>query len=634
MSSFNYNIHSGRGYLDQWNDYLQQKSLHSGTENAMNQFRTEYNEIAQNQIDAINEQSYKIEEQTTAIVGSIENMSFSITGAINDFSEKLDWKITELIDQQKIGNILNQNIAQLLRIPEFQKERQYFIEQGIKHYKNAIIDVDLIKDALDNLLEAEKKEKTDYFVLHRIGLIYLYQPKFVDLEKAKLYLTLAAKYASVETDPTASRIANILSANLSKQFSSENVNVDSIKIIASESFYNAAIACYALGEFQEAYELAMNAFKHHPSSIDAKFIAAKSLSAVNKIENAIPLLYDVISTNRLYAPRTTLDPDFANKDKVKTLLTDLRDKKNNELKNVIQKLKDKYLNFEVLNNRDFEPIESYLKKNTYLDACSGIDFISAFVNRLEKVISANKTHNILTNKYNSLLFLVDNNSLNSSIKDEFDENISNFKIKLRLFSVIIDERYDKETIEIENNISNIQNDFSMLLDTIKSNLKKKSESVNNDINSINLSINQYKAEQNNASNNHIKKRSGILGTIATIFVAFQLYLYPIYLTISLDPGTNGYAFAIIFSFIPILNLFVIIYQLINTIAFANSFYTSLLIFIVAYFAIFLTYKILQKTAMSSNEDKIKPLENKFSEFSKYLKNLNTQIEEFTKLEIY
>jgi hypothetical protein len=101
------------------------------------------------------------------------------------------------IEQQKLSNLLLENIAELLRVPDSEKERQHSIELGIKFFVNASKDADLFADALEELLKAESLMKQDYFVLHRIGCIYLYVEKYINPEKALEYFLRAAKYASV-----------------------------------------------------------------------------------------------------------------------------------------------------------------------------------------------------------------------------------------------------------------------------------------------------------------------------------------------------------------------------------------------------------------------------------------------------
>ena len=157
-------------------------------------------------------------------VNAINNLGQQIGLGINKISSQLDGISEELsflnqnteilIEQQKLANILLHNISELLRVPDSEKERQHAIELGVKFFVNAQKDVDLLDDALEELLRAESLMKQDYFVLHRLGVIYLHSTKHINVEKSLEYFTKAAKYASVESDPKAMRLVNVLSNNI------------------------------------------------------------------------------------------------------------------------------------------------------------------------------------------------------------------------------------------------------------------------------------------------------------------------------------------------------------------------------------------------------------------------------------
>ncbi len=173
-------------------------------------------------------------------VYAINNLGEKIGAGINVISDKMDSGIAELssisnklstisselsflnyntnilIEQQKLSNLILQNISELLRVPDSEKERQLAIELGIKFFVNAQKDADLFDDSLEEFLKAESLMKQDYFVLHRIGLIYMHSIKHINAEKALDYFTKAAKYASVESDPKAMRLINILNKNESQ----------------------------------------------------------------------------------------------------------------------------------------------------------------------------------------------------------------------------------------------------------------------------------------------------------------------------------------------------------------------------------------------------------------------------------
>ncbi len=157
-------------------------------------------------------------------VNSINNLARQVGIGIDLLSNKLSEISTGLnflnrnigiqIEQQKLSNLLLQNISELLRVPDSEKERQHAIELGINFFVKAQKDDDLFDDSLEELLKAESLMKQDYFVLHRLGLIYMHAPKHINVEKALGYFIKAAKYAVVENDPNAMRLINALNGKI------------------------------------------------------------------------------------------------------------------------------------------------------------------------------------------------------------------------------------------------------------------------------------------------------------------------------------------------------------------------------------------------------------------------------------
>jgi len=173
------------------------------------------NQASKEQVQAINQLGQSIGQGMNILSNQISNIDRSL-----DF---LNRNLDIQIEQQIISNLLLQNIIELLRVPESEKERQHNIELGLKFFVNASLDADLYEDALEELLKAESLMRQDYFVLHRIGCIYLYAAKYINPEKACDYFLRAAKYASVETNKQAIRSYNVLTLN------SDNKKVKSLE---------------------------------------------------------------------------------------------------------------------------------------------------------------------------------------------------------------------------------------------------------------------------------------------------------------------------------------------------------------------------------------------------------------------
>jgi hypothetical protein len=164
------------------------------------------NQASKQQVQAIN--------QLGQAIGRGMNVLSNQMSDVNDRLGFLNRNMDIQVEQLKLSNLLLQKIAELLRVPDSEKERQHSIELGIKFFVNAKKDSDLYTDSLEELLKAESLMKQDYFVLHRIGCIYLHVNKYINPEKALDYFLRAAKYASVESDPKAMRLVNALRDNL------------------------------------------------------------------------------------------------------------------------------------------------------------------------------------------------------------------------------------------------------------------------------------------------------------------------------------------------------------------------------------------------------------------------------------
>ena len=185
--------------FDSYLDYRRDTSLVKYGADTVGQY---INQASKEQVEAIN--------QLGRAIGRGMNVLSNQMSDINETLVFLNRNMDIQVEQQKLSNLLLQNIAELLRVPDSEKERQHCIELGIKFFVNASKDADLYADALEELLKAESLMKQDYFVLHRIGCIYLYVEKYINPSKALEYFLRAAKYASVDSDENALRLLNAL----------------------------------------------------------------------------------------------------------------------------------------------------------------------------------------------------------------------------------------------------------------------------------------------------------------------------------------------------------------------------------------------------------------------------------------
>ena len=289
-------------------------------------------------------------QQLGEISGGIRQISSELRqvfGALEGVNQRL-----ELVrDEVKTSNVLLENIGELLRIPDSQKQRQHHIELALKFLKNARKDQDLYQDALQDLLDAEKLKRDDFFVLHRIGMIYLYAPDLIDLEKAVDYFTRAAKYAAVESDPDAARLSNVLNKRVNKKFADQADRLpgkesdgaaesfeDAILTLAAESYFQAGTALYALGRFDEAAKMAEKAVAKKTGEAKHHFFFAKYLTRSGKHEDAVKPILKAIELSPELAMAAVEDLDLNRSEAILNALNKANASANKKLQNGIEYL--------------------------------------------------------------------------------------------------------------------------------------------------------------------------------------------------------------------------------------------------------------------------------------------------------
>jgi tetratricopeptide (TPR) repeat protein len=288
------------------------------------------NEASKEQVQAIN--------QLGQAVGRGMNILSNQMSDVNDSLNFLNRNMDIQIEQQKLSNLLLQNIVELLRVPDSEKERQHSIELGIKFFVNAKKDSDLYADSLEELLKAESLMKQDYFVLHRIGCIYLYVEKYINPEKALDYFLKAAKYASVESDIGAVRLANALTNNFNTVNSELNNSEEQIGLLAADSYEKAAFAAYVLGRFEDAVNYQSKALKFNSTS-ENRFILSKYQVRNNNIKEAIDNLDKSINDKPIYAIAAFKELDLINEPEVIKLIAQKNDAIDHKIKQLTEKWK-------------------------------------------------------------------------------------------------------------------------------------------------------------------------------------------------------------------------------------------------------------------------------------------------------
>jgi hypothetical protein len=313
--------------VDSYLDYTKEVSLVRYGADTVGKY---INQASKEQVQAIN--------QLGQVIGRGMEVLSNQMSDINDSLGFLNRNMDIQIEQQKLSNLLLQNIVELLRVPDSEKERQHSIELGIKFFVNAKKDSDLYADALEELLKAESLMKQDYFVLHRIGCIYLHVNNFINPEKALDYFSRAAKYASVESDSTAVKLANILTNNFNTVNSDINNSEKQIGLLAADSYEKAAFSAYVIGRFEDAVNYQVKALKFNPIPQNM-FLLSKYQIRNNNIKESLVNLSECIDQLPTLAIAVFKEIDLINEPQVVKLIEEKNDIIDNKINRLIEKWK-------------------------------------------------------------------------------------------------------------------------------------------------------------------------------------------------------------------------------------------------------------------------------------------------------
>jgi len=356
--------------FDSYLDYARDTSLVKYGTDTVGKY---INQASKEQVKAIN--------QLGQAIGRGMNVLSNQMSDINETLVFLNRNMDVQIEQQKLSNLLLQNIAELLRVPDSEKERQHSIELGIKFFVNASKDADLYADALEELLKAEALMKQDYFVLHRIGFIYLYVEKYINPEKALEYFLRAAKYASVESDSKAARLANVLTNNFNTVNSETYNSEKQIGLLAADSYEKTAFSAYVLGRFSDAVNYQAKALKFNETPQN-RFILSKYHIRNGEINEGINNLSKCIDDEPIYAVASFKEIDLINEPEVLKLISN----KNQEIDNKIGKLLVRWQTVESTKASNVIKELAELSQKSYETKVSGYKAFEKVANEINKNI--------------------------------------------------------------------------------------------------------------------------------------------------------------------------------------------------------------------------------------------------------
>lgn len=323
---------------------------------------------------------------TNTLCDNIERGTTLITQKMDSVEKELsilNGKTELILEQIEINNIILSDIFNIIKLPEDQKKRLFHTELGLKFLLKANLDEDLYEDSLNEFTMAEKIMPQDYFVMHKIGLIYTYSRNHLSITKALEYFKKAAKYSSIDSVDGDKYFSLYLNKNSNKQNNDDYFDedleygdevFDSItpksftpKYITTDSYKKAAFCSYILGDFEEAVRFQSKATDWDSSSSNY-FLLSKYLARKGRIKDSLESLDNVIENSPHLIKGVFKDLDFINQ---KEILMHLQ-QKNDYLTNLINSISTYVNNCESVVNKTNAQLLETLKHASFEEKASYI----------------------------------------------------------------------------------------------------------------------------------------------------------------------------------------------------------------------------------------------------------------------
>lgn len=392
LSSFYFNRHRDESVLSQYIEHLQKQEYASQIVDAVQEsIRLNSNTIvkeAENNREALFEAANLITQEITQGLSEVNDnlvkIDLSINHGLNLIAEKLD-----------ITNFYLENIIEILKIPDSQKQRGYFITQGLKYLNTAIKEgahSDFYIDAFEQFEKAVGIESKDFFSLYRLGLIYLSSTKVgINPKEAEKLFRLSARYYLVEVE--------FRDAGVSKHIIPQ---MEGFRRETSNAYLFAAHSCFLQEKNTEAIELASSSWETDLSNLKAGFYYSKYSAIEDNVDNAKSASEKIIIANSSYWDAVNNDPDLSSKEEINKNLEKLRVEACTIATNTIGECERSMIrNSQTLEVLNF--IRDIAKKETYFNAILAQQLLDKELewDKIETVVISSP--NQILNKFRELL---------------------------------------------------------------------------------------------------------------------------------------------------------------------------------------------------------------------------------------
>lgn len=403
MANFFYDRNSGDSSTAQWANHIQTPIITGGGLRWVDQQTADMNAIigsaSKDEVAAIRNSSKAIcgtlergFSDVSRELGAVRSQLADVGQGIRDLHAMLDWKTDLIIEQQKISNVYLGNIARLLQIPDSQKQRAYYVEQGLVYLKNAIEEGTksaFYKDSMDEFQKAKEIEDQDFFTLHRLGLIHMHALEYLDVPKAEGYFATSARYAKAYGAAQPVNAQSILNDRNVDEAYSKALTQKTLYDEAANSLVHASRCCYILQQFPEGLRHAEEAFRLAPHDAEAGLQLAKMLCVTNNPARAAEVLEKTVEIDRYYSLKAIADRDLITRPQIQNKLNEIAERTLKEAKEKYEACKKTILPGSPCNEL-LDDVAKSLSTNDFLGAKKALDLLTEKQQWQLRIYSAEK----------------------------------------------------------------------------------------------------------------------------------------------------------------------------------------------------------------------------------------------------
>ncbi len=274
------------------------------------------------------------------------------------------WKNSLKFDASLLANIISSDMTFLSDQLNWKDDEIELLRSAFENYYSLTNSYENADKALQKLLEIDKLKPENYYIHYKIGMIYLFSPSCLDIEKAEFFFR---KCIHNSMSKHSSLAIQLTKHTLPSSIDILNIN-DLVRYYTAEAYYKYSILNYIKGEFDKGLKNAAKAFTINPDLHNSLYLQAKIFAVQNKIQEAISIFNKLSDINPIYAVKSVFDHDFCSKSRILDYFDKIRNVNVSMVLNLLVLLKKKKVKNSVTNQYIVKIEKSLEQDNSFLSS--------------------------------------------------------------------------------------------------------------------------------------------------------------------------------------------------------------------------------------------------------------------------